>query len=349
MKNKIEEKSMDAIKQCFSEVPFLKVGGLKRSKQIGSKQVDLAFVVEGAGVKKQIIVEVKSKGEPRLAREAVSQLGEFLEATPEAYGVFVSSYISREAARICKDKGIGYIDLAGNCYVSFDTVFIKNEGNPNPFSRKGDLRSLYSPKSERILRVLLETGPYEWKTAHLAREADVSLGLVSKVKKLLEDREWVESKTIGFSLTKPLALLEDWAKNYDFRRNTTQNYYSMFSTSELESKLSDLENENVAQYAFTGFSGAARFTNVVRYRTVMAYIRRDQESIKNKLDLKPVESGFNVTLLEPYDEGVFYKASIVDGSVVTSPVQIYLDLKNSGGRGEEAAVALLEDKIKSKW
>jgi hypothetical protein len=67
------------------------------------------------------------------------------------------------------------------------------------------------------------------------------------------------------------------------------------------------------------------------------------------LGLKPVTSGANVTLLGPYDEGVFYGSQDREGTQVVSSVQVYLDLKNIRGRGEEAAQALLDQVISKIW
>ena len=350
MKNTILEESNKAIKKCFESVPFLKIREINREKKLDRGFPDLFLTVDNGDATTSIIVEAKTKGEPRYAREAANQLQEYLKDLPEAYGVFLSSYVSPEAARICKDNGIGYIDLAGNCFITFDRVFIRNEGNPNPAPQKGYLRSLYSPKSERILRVLLEGGSREWKTDQLSSEADVSYGLISKVKKLLEDKEWVASETVGFSLVNPLALLEDWVQNYDFQRNGIRNYYSMLNLLEIESRLSEIFSEDSpVKYCLTGNAGVARYVQAVRYRRVMAYVNVDIRRIEDALDLKPVESGFNVTLIQPYDEGVFYGASAIDGAVVASPIQLYLDLFNIGSRGEEAAAALLEERIKPRW
>jgi hypothetical protein len=67
----------------------------------------------------------------------------------------VAPYISPVSAEICRKEGVGYLDLAGNCRLSFENVFIRREGIHNPFAVKRDLRSLYAAKSARVLRVLL--------------------------------------------------------------------------------------------------------------------------------------------------------------------------------------------------
>jgi len=81
----------------------------------------------------------------------------------------------------------------------------------------------------------------------------------------------------------------------------------------------------------------------------MAYVGEGIDRLSQRLELKEVGSGANILLLEPYDEGVLYGCEEVDGLLVASPIQVYLDLKGFRGRGEEAAEALLEQVIMSKW
>ena len=73
------------------------------------------------------------------------------------------------------------------------------------------------------------------------------------------------------------------------------------------------------------------------------------DAVAKNLGLKPVPSGANVTLIKPYDEGVFFGTRKLEGAPVVSPVQIYLDLIQNKGRGEEAASAMLKDVIKPLW
>jgi hypothetical protein len=56
-----------------------------------------------------------------------------------------------------------------------------------------------------------------------------------------------------------------------------------------------------------------------------------------------------VTVLSPYDEGVLYGVRQVEQAPIVSPVQLYLDLRQTKGRGEEAAKAILDEVIASRW
>lgn len=345
----IKENAEIALHSCLERVPFLKIESLQKEFSVGDFCADFFVTLVLFDSKQNLVVEVKNNGQPRVAREAVNQLLRYRNTHPDFYGVFMAPYISLQAADICSKEGIGYIDLAGNCRLSFGQAYIEQIGKPNPFGEKRDLRSLYSPKAARILRVLLTNPKRVWKIQDIAKDAEVSIGQVANVKKLLDDREWILVTSEGFSLCEPEKLLKEWSENYTFKKNQTHNFYSLKNITEVETDLAMVCNEKDIKYALTGFSGAVRFAPAVRYQRAMAYVSDNLEDVASMLNLKEVPSGANVTLLTPYDEGVFYGTRLVDGIRVASPVQIYLDLVNFRGRGEEASHVLLEEAIKPTW
>ncbi len=62
-----------------------------------------------------------------------------------------------------------------------------------------------------------------WKVEEIRDESNVSIGLVSNVRKLLDEREWIVDREIGFSLKDPEALLREWAQNYSYRKTGSGN------------------------------------------------------------------------------------------------------------------------------
>lgn len=345
----IEEKAKAALVDCLREIPFLDLDLDSISPLPNAFRPDLSARLEVQGRSVYLIVEVKNNGQPRYSRQAANQILRYLGDFPDSYGIFIAPYISRNAAQICREANIGYIDFAGNCHLAFLQVYIHREGFPNRYMEKRALQSLYAPKAERILRVLLVSGSRQWKIQDLATVADVSLGLASNVKKLLTDREWVDAHPIGFSLTQPLELLKEWSDNYNYRRNQIAEYYTMLSVSDFEYRLGEACTRQNIRYGLTGFSGAARFAPMVRYQRVMAYIQDGIDRLKPELEIKPVTSGANVMLMTPYDEGVFYGSKDVDDLQVVSPIQVYLDLIGYRGRGVEAAEAILDGVINKSW
>ncbi|MHB1032967.1 MAG: type IV toxin-antitoxin system AbiEi family antitoxin [Pirellulaceae bacterium] len=344
----IEVAAERVLRDCLDEVPFL--GEVRRLEGWEDRpRPDLILEVEMPPGRQLLVVEVKPSGQPRLARESINQLLRYLQLAPGAYGVFVAPYISPESAEICRREGMGYVDLAGNCYLAFGQVFIRKECRPNPFAQRRDLRSLYSPKAERVLRVLLANPNRAWKTEALSAEARVSLGQVANVKRLLADREWIQVGAEGFRLSQPERLLIEWADNYSHRRNQVADFYTAREIPDVEHELAGMAINEGNRCALTGFSGAARLAPFVRYSRVTAYVPDSPDQVASRLGLKTVPSGANVSLVVPYDEGVYYGAEDIGGTWIVSPIQLYLDLRRMKGRGEEAADALLEEVIKPRW
>ena len=348
------EEARQAILSTLRRIPELGDIQVVSESWTEKHQTDLLVSFRKQNDRKTLLVEVKSSGQPLPARAAVNSLLVLLSNRPGTYGVFVAPYISDASAEICKDNGIGYIDFVGNCWLHFDSIFMEIKGNPNRFSRKGELKSLFKPKAERILRALLHEPGRQWSTAELAEAVGVSPGQISNVRKLLREREWIQDRKWGIRLTEILQLLDSWLANYQPNRNTIGEFYGMSSIGETEATIATVCNQMQIRYAFTGFSGAARYAPFTTYKTITVYVGNADANhldANNLVDLpfKPVTSGANLRIISPYDEGVYYGTRTIGGQTVASAIQCYLDLKNEKARGEEAAGALLEQAIKPSW
>lgn len=350
IENNIEDSARDALFACLSKIPFLKITDIQEDEyQNSGIKVDLSLNIQLPDTVIPLICEIKNSGQPRLAREAVNQMLRYKDKIPNAYFVFIAPYVSKKAADICTSEGVGYLDLSGNCLLSFDKVFIEKKDYPNQFKEKRIFKSLYTAKAERMLRVLLCNPDRNWKIKELAVESRISLGQASNVKKILYDRELISGERGGFSLEDPALLLSEWAENYDYRKNRIQEYYSMKSIPDIEKMFSEFCNKNDIKYALTGFSGAARIAPATRYNKAMIYGSGFTDELLSDLQVKPVKSGGNLLLFTPYDDGVFYGSSKIDDIPIASKVQLYLDLQGFKGRGEEAAEILYERIIGEEW
>lgn len=345
----LERKAEEALRSSLEGIPFAEIQRIERESSFGGCRADLVATVGTPAGPRYFVAEVKTVGQPRAAREAVNQLWRFRENRPDVVPVFIAPYISPASAELCRRDGASYVDLSGNCRLVFDHSFVEREGRPNPFAEKRDLRSLYSPRSSRVVRVLLANPGEAWKIKELAKESEVSLGLASNVKKLLEDREWVRKTDDGLALIEPEKLLEEWAENTSLRKNQVRNYHSPKPVADLEADLAAACRQRETPYALTGFSAAARLAPMVRSPHATAYVKKSMDEIIASLGLKEVGSGGNVTLMEPYDEGVFYGVELDEGICLASPVQVYLDLKGFQELGEEAAGRLLDEVIRPQW
>ena len=129
------DRAREALLKCLQGVPFLRVEAQRESK-VGNGRTDFRLQVKTPGGKSMLVVEVRKVGQPRIIREATNQLLRFKNELPGAYGVVMAPYISPQAAEICLKEGFSFADLAGNCLLSFDQVFVSKEGKENPFDRK---------------------------------------------------------------------------------------------------------------------------------------------------------------------------------------------------------------------
>lgn len=144
-----ETAALQALRGCLEEIPFLQLMNVSATDNAPGPDFRLDVGVHNRSL--VILAEYKTSGQPRLAREAALQIKDWLAKGLGDYGVFTAPYLSPEAALVCEEAGIGYLDLAGNCLLSFETIYILPEGKPNSNIQCREMRSLYSPKAERIL------------------------------------------------------------------------------------------------------------------------------------------------------------------------------------------------------
>jgi hypothetical protein len=342
-------KIKDELERTLRDIPFIELRSSVMQTSLRGVDVDLLLELRIRDNFRKVVVDVRSLGEPRVIRAAIQQLKEYLDRTEDAYPMVAAPYISDDSARVCKKSSVGYMDLAGNFLFNFDEIYIERKNYPNPAIERRQVRSIFSPKSSRIVRAMLSNPRRSWRVQELAREAKVSLGLASKLKERLLDLEYASGKENGLTLSRPGDLLKQWANNYSFRKNKVYDYFSLEEPKELERNLSQYCEKRGTPYALTLFSGAALVAPYMRYTRGFAYVGNDIGEVADSLGLKQVSSGPNFSILEPYDEGVFYDSREIDGMRVVSDVQLYLDLVGFKGRGEESAEFLFEQRIKPQW
>jgi hypothetical protein len=343
-----------ALRECLSRLPSEDISIARSAPaQLDSRaELDLYVTFSSKERPYSLVVEVKPVGEPSVARQAIFQLYRTLQWLPHAAPIFMAPYISTRTARLCQEENVGYLDLAGNCHIELAGVYLHVEGKANPFARSRKLNSLYQPKAERVLRVLLACHPRTWRIQELADEARVSIGQAYKVKQLLLEKEWLTEAKDGIFLTKPAELLKDWRENYRFDKHKKTMFHALRDLDDIEKALTHYCEELQFPFAVTSFAAAARYAPYASYLRTSAFTGNDLPrlaQVSEMLGLEQVETGANVILLTPYDDGVFYGSREEQGVSVVSPIQAYLDLKGAGGRADEAAEHLLNTVILPQW
>ena len=293
---------------------------------------------------------IKSVAHPKQAGQAIwslkKSLGKSVEGAP-VYPVLIAPFISETVAAMCEGEQIGHLDLSGNGNLEFGGIWIERRGLPRKYKEERGLKSLYSPKASRVLRVLLQGPLRAYKVEELAQASGVSLGLVSKVRQVLFEQELGDYGPDGVRITKPREILRDWILADDLRSRVETREYSLLEQD--HEKIARTLHQELAgsKHAFTQWTAAHLRSPHVPPQITSLYVESfpDEERLKRTLKVRRVDGGGRLWLHRPADEGVFIGEQEVAGLPLVGDVQIYLDLLGLGDqlRANEAARELWEN------
>lgn len=343
METQYEQLAKEQFCKIMKDIPFvsdIEILPISSQMKIGDFQTIVHFTDQETPM--GFLIEVKSNGEKRFVNLFMQKAAMY---RGEEYLVFMAPYISEESAKALKDGKFSYMDLSGNCHILTRRIFLYVSGQANKYSVKKEKKNYLAKSSgaaSAIMRTMLNEPRKQWQVTSLARESGRAIGTVSNVKSFLRDRDWIKEGTTAFKLQNIKELLYAWAKDYHRRDARSYGYYSLETVPELEQEISEWSAAHDNGAVLGGFSAAARYAPVVRYKKVDVYVEPQffDEFIKD-LDLRPVDSGGNVVITIPHDETPCMYARMLHGSYVTSPAQTVIDLLGNAGRGEEAADAII--------
>lgn len=360
---KLLSESKEQIARLLHSIPWL--GDVQIESFDGS--IDLGYDLEArvsTSNGNEAILQIECKAFPRPSQfPCVSQFSQFRNEGNERstqVPVLAAARISPRMAELCDEHGWGWFDLAGNCKISVPNLFHIERQGYTPVKINGPTEvNIGTAEAGRVIRSLLTNKDLSQKwTQRSLRDAcspGVSLGLVNKVVRYLKDQAYLTDgeRGSGFKLHDPLGLLREWSQSYQFKDHIRHEYFSLERPSKLREKLVSYLNEKEAHCALAVFSAATEQAAHVRGELKLWLYMDDtfRRNFEKITESKKVDSGADVIVLVPQDPGVFTGAQRVahDNMPMTHPVQTYIDLIQAGGRGQEGAEALLEQKIKPVW
>jgi hypothetical protein len=315
----------------------------------------------------ELYVECKSDPRPsRFPYVAIEREFEKEKTKVVRAWVFAAPHISPRMAQVCEDHHWSWFDLAGNCKITVPTfLHIERRGQAPVHETARPVANLSTPQAGRVIRALLapENAGFAWTQRYLEVHfgqltlpvPEPSLGLINKVVHHLLDEAFIEKQPDGrFRLRDPLKLLLAWRDAYRFDRQERRGYFTLQKANELRLALSRLGSQTGGHAVYAVFSAADFQAPHVRQPKTWIYLRdEDVPRFVRLTEAKPVETGENLVVLIPDDSGVFYMS---DGGLMgesrmacTNAVQTYVDCWHAGGRGQEAAGAILEQRLKPQW
>lgn len=262
--------------------------------------------------------------------------------------LIVVPHMGVAGAQVCAEADIGWFDLSGNGHLEAPGLRMHVEGKPNAFKRPGRPRSVFAPKSARIVRWLLTHPGERFSQDALARATSMGKGFVSRIVRRLDGLSLIIRGQPGEVRPRdPKAMLEAWREAYDFSKHElVRGHVAARSSGEVLRRLqAGLAGAGV-RHAATGLAGAWLWTGFAGFRLVVMYVTEiPGESWRREVGFHEVERGENVWLVKPNDLGVFEGCTEREGISCAHPVQVYLDLKDHPERSAEAAEALRQERL----
>ncbi len=257
-------------------------------------------------------------------------------------------YMGDVGERVCRDAGVGFVDLSGNAYIEAPGLRVHIAGQPNRFIQRGRPSSVFAPKSSRVARLLLLDPQRWWRQHELAEEGALGAGYVSRICHRLEQDHLIErNPDNAVRPREPHLLLESWRAAYDFKRHDVrEGHVAVKSGDELAERAAAACSELGYRSALTGLAAAWLLAPFAGYRLVALYVDKPlNDRLVKRLKWFEEKRGANLWIVHPNDAGVFHGAETIGGLPCVSPVQAYLDLRSMPERSSEAAEQLRKERM----
>lgn len=287
-------------------------------------------------------LEAKRRVDPRDVEATANQLTLYtqLDDVRRAAPVLIATFLSVRTRERLEENGISYMDLTGNIRIAVDSpaLFIQSTGAlRDPWREERPIRSLKGAKAGRIVRALCDFFP-PFGVRQLANIVQADPGYVSRVLTLLEREDLIERESRGpVTDVRWQELIRRWTEDYSVLESNRISFY--LEPRGLSSLLRKL-GEARLRYAVTGSLGSSNVAPVASARLAICYVDDPGGAAKN-LSLRPVESGANVILAEPFDPVAYERTWEQEGVTFAALSQIAADLLTSPGRGPAEADELL--------
>lgn len=310
---------------------------------------DALLTVEFEGVVSRFLVETKDRLYPSTAAPLLSWVNS-VETRGKYRPLVYANYIGTDIVELLRQRGVSYLDGAGNCMLRGCNFVVSFEGRKQRLEGLELLSTevrLSSLKVSRLVRCLLTTKtgkPYGVK--ELAETAIVSPSYTSEVLQSLAQSGFVQRSASGsYTLADPASLLDRWVavSKKMWRKPLVLRVFAE-SADKLIGMLTKAARGLNARYAMTLWSAVNAFSWSTVTETA-AFYADSPESLLEAADFEHevAERGENLWLMQPRDEGVYYGSKEIAGVRCVHPVQLYYDLSFAPHRGKALAEKVREE------
>lgn len=317
--------------------------------------VDVIASVDG----QTFVIQCKAAAPAAVVATHATRIAQAAKKVRRAIPLLVVPFMGQTARRASEDAHVSWLDLSGNAHIVAPGLRVIIDGRPNKFLARGRPKSVFAPKSARIVRWLLINPEQAFTQREIARETGMTDGFVSQIVARLEADGYVirsgagEQRNAGESsahprskaplkVRDPALLLDAWRDEYRFEAHTLMRGHIPARTGDaLVRAISERLVAESIPHAATGLAAAWEYSHFAMFRIATFFLSTEPTtSLLKRLQFRDDERGANVWLVVPNDSGVFLGARVVDAVRCVHPVQAYLDLKGHPERAHEAADTL---------
>ncbi len=316
-------------------------------------------MVAGAGVEADALLRagphtfvVEWKGSGQLA--SVSRATQTVQRVAPRGGrralpLVAVPYMPPGGQRLCREAGVGWLDLSGNADISGPGLRILIQGQPDKFKGPGRPSSVFAPTSSRVARWLLMNPDRLWTQRDISEATGLDAGYTSRtVSRLQEDGLVVRQRDGALRVVDSDLLLDAWREAYHFLSNQILRGHMPARSGEAAlHQLAEELGRRKLPFAATGLAAAWLLTSFAGFRLTTVYLHEaPKAALLEGLGFREGSRGANVWLVVPKDQGVFQGAAEKNGVPCVHPVQAWLDLKDHPERAPEAAEELRNELLR---
>jgi hypothetical protein len=326
--------ALDSPLERFANHPPALAGGVELSLELVDPRLARLQLMHG-DTRAELVAAYLSVPYPSGLRRLLSQ-------RPEVEAVIVDR-IPSGLIQAAEEAGVGVVDARGHGRLVAPGLVYVSAPPPSLNRSRPSTTSPFAPKASRVVRGLLVDPVQRWRVSYLADLVGVDVGNAHRILGSLVEMGLVERDEETYLLVDPGSLLEAWAE-FQRRPRESLTIVSADLRGDLRELVGELSGEGVVSGELAAELYAPHLHGTVA--TLHCFSAIAAESLHHSgpaLRFPPRADGRIV--VDVLDPGAAQFSTRIEDLPVAHPVQIYVDLFRSRGRGREAAEHLRREKI----
>ena len=308
--------------------------------------------------KYKFVVVFKNQATPKLIESLTYQLKSIRNIwknngkAETYYPLLIAPYLNEVSLMKLADQNISGIDLSGNGLVIVPgKLFVYRFGEKNKFPSSAPIKNVFRGVSSIVSRVLFTKPEFENATEILdeitERSGKTSLATVSKVLKTLEE-DLIISRKDKIRLIDAKLLLKNLRENY---RKPSVDKRIIGKVENLDDTLIKMSDNAEEKDLLFAVNEPQRYSIMPSGNPVARVYTQNINETLTEVDFSEQERFSNIEIIETQDQTVYFdrRYELGVGCYFTSPLQVYLELANSGKREKETAEQLEEGLLNYRY